>query len=385
MKAKGNHIITSAIEHHAVLECCHFLEEQGIKVSYLPVDSYSRVSPADVEKAITPQTILITIMLANNEVGTIEPIAEIARIARSRGVYCHTDAVQAVGNIPVDVNKLGVDLLSMSAHKLYGPKGIGALYVRQGTKLISFLHGGGQEKGRRASTENVAGIAGFGKAAELAQRRMDVEVKRVAGLRDWLFEGIKQRLTGIQLNGDPVCRLPGNLNFSVEGASGEAMLLKLDVAGICVSTGSACNSENPDPSHVLRAMGLSVAQAESSLRLTLGERTTQAEIDFAISEVARVAAELRAEPPLPPEAAPTTKPGRFKGDAIVIFPDVAESIKGANTLKAAGIENKLVAPPPQMRMGCDLALEIYLSRQAEVEKLFAKKNVEHSHILPLRS
>jgi cysteine desulfurase len=383
---KGNHIITSAIEHHAVLECCRFLESQGFKVTYLPVDKNGRVSPLDVEKAIEPGTALISIMLANNEVGTIEPLEEIACVAKKHGIYCHTDAVQAAGNIPVDVNALGVDLLSMSAHKLYGPKGVGALYIRQGTKLLPFLHGGGQEKGRRASTENVAGIAGFGKAAELAQARMMDEVKRVSVLRDHLFEGIKTQIPGVQLNGDPANRLPGNLNISVEGAPGEAMLLKMDVAGVCVSTGSACNSENPDPSHVLRAMGLTTPQAQNSLRLTLGKPTTQQEIDTVIKTLVKAVAELRAQPPVFP--APKTvsqgKSVRFKGDAIVIFPDVAASIKGANILKASGIENKLVAPPPQMRMGCDLGLEIYVTDQPKIEKLFVEKAVPTLYFLPLK-
>jgi cysteine desulfurase len=386
LKTRGNHIITSSIEHHAVLECCHFLESQGFKVTYLPVGRNGRVNPDDFEKAIQPGTILISIMLANNEVGTIEPLEEIVSVAKKHGIYCHTDAVQAAGNIPVDVNALGVDLLSMSAHKLYGPKGVGALYIRQGTKLVPFLHGGGQERGRRASTENLSGIAGFGKAAELAQARMADEVKRVTALRDRLYEGIINQITGIQLNGDPVNRLPGNLNVSVGGAAGEAMLLKLDVAGICVSTGSACNSENPDPSHVLRALGLTIPQADNSLRLTLGKPTTRQEVDTAVKTLADVVAELRAEPPVFP--APKTvsqgKSVRFKGDAIVIFPDVAASIKGANILKASGIENKLVAPPPQMRMGCDLGLEIYVTDQPKIEKLFVEKAVPTLYFLPLK-
>jgi cysteine desulfurase len=378
----GNHIITSVIEHHAVLECCRFLEERGFKVTYLPVDSSGMVDPAAVEKAITGQTILISIMLANNEVGTIEPIREIAKIARKHGIYMHTDAVQAAGHIPVDVDELGVDMLAMSAHKLHGPKGVGALYLRKGTKIAPFLHGGGQEKGRRASTENVAGIAGFGKAAELAMAELEAEKTRLTGLRERLLNGIKEKISGVTLNGDPVKRLPNNVNVSVEGASGEAMLLKLDVAGICTSTGSACNSENPDPSHVLRALGLSVPQAENSLRMTMGKWTTEEEIDRVIQTLTRVVAELRAEPPAPPR--PQEKTGKFKGDGIIIFPDVSTSIKGAGALKAVGIENKLVAPPPQMRMGCDLALEIYLSRKPEIEKIFAERGVKHTDILPLK-
>ena len=384
--SSGNHIITSAIEHHAVLECCHFLESQGFKVTYLPVDRNGSINPGDVEKAITPETILISIMLANNEVGTIEPIAEIASIAKKHGILFHTDAVQAMGNIPLDVNTLGVDLLAMSAHKLYGPKGVGALYIHQGTKLVPFLHGGSQEKGRRASTENVASIVGFGKAAELAQERMAGEVKRVAALRDRLFESIKAQINGVRLNGDPLKRLPGNLNISVEGAAGEAMLLKLDVAGVCVSTGSACNSESQDPSHVLRALGLSNQEAQNSLRLTLGKPTTLEEIDATTGILVKVIGELRAEPLNISKTQGTTQAGavKFKGDIIVIFPDVASSIKGANTLKTAGIENKLVAPPPQMRMGCDLGLEIYSADQPRVEKIFSEKSVPVLYFLPIK-
>jgi cysteine desulfurase len=385
-RSRGNHIITSSIEHHAVLECCHFLESQGFKVTYLPVDRNGRVDPASVESAILSETILISVMLANNEVGTIEPVQEIARIAKKHGIYCHTDAVQAVGNYPVDVNVLGVDLLSMSAHKLYGPKGVGALFIRQGVKLVSFMHGGSQEKGRRASTENLTSIVGFGKAAELAQQGLAGEMSRVSALRDRLFEGIKSNITGIQLNGDPVNRLLGNLNISVDGTSGEAMLLKLDLSGVCVSTGSACNSESQDPSHVLRAMGLSITQAESSLRMTIGKPTNMAEIETAVSTLSRVVAELRAEPPVFPRSAAALagKPAKFIGDAIIVFPDVAASIKGANALKTAGIENKLVAPPPQMRMGCDLGLEIYLADQPAVEKIFGEKNVPLLHIMLLK-
>ena len=381
-RARGNHIITSVIEHHAVLEYCRFLETQGFTVTYLPVDRYGLVDPTEVEKAIRQETILISVMLANNEVGTIQPIAEIASIAKRRGVYCHTDAVQAAGHIPVDVNALGIDFLSASAHKLGGPKGIGALFVRQGVTLTPFLHGGSQEKGRRASTENVPGIVGFGLAAEIANNEIQTEMARLSALRDLLISSLQQRVAGVELNGAPMQRLPGNANVSIAKVSGEALLLKLDLAGICASTGSACNSESIDPSHVLRAMGVSVEQAQSSLRLTLGRWTTKEDIEAAVGTIAEVVSALRAEPPAPPHPV-ADKTRKFKGDAIVIFPDVSASIKGAGTLKSAGIENKLVAPPPKLHMGCDLALEIYLSQRSEIEQIFSQKNVNYSNIFPL--
>ncbi|MCL2150353.1 MAG: cysteine desulfurase NifS [Dehalococcoidia bacterium] len=381
-RARGNHLITSTIEHHAVLECCRFLESQGFVVTYLPVDRNGLVDPAEVEKAIRPETILVSVMLANNEVGTIQPVSVIADVAKRHGIYCHTDAVQAVGHIPVDVSALGVDLLSISAHKLCGPKGVGALFVRHGTRLTPFLHGGSQERGRRASTENVPGIAGFGQAAELAQVELPTEMVRLTSLRDRMLSGLQQKITDMEYNGDPVRRLPGNVNISLTGVSGEAMLLKLDLAGICASTGSACNSESIDPSHVLRAMGISAEQAQSSLRLTLGKWTTEEEVDRTVAAVAGAVSTLRAAPPAPPSLA-SVRPGRFNGDAVVLFPDAATSIKGAGVLKEAGIENKLVAPPPALRMGCDLALEIYLSRRSEVEQVFNEKGVNYSRIVSL--
>lgn len=383
LRARGNHLITSAVEHHAVLECCRFLESQGFKITYLPVDRYGLVDPKEMERAIGPETILISVMLANNEVGTIQPIKEMAAIAKNRGIYFHTDAVQAAGHLPVDVDALGVDLLSISAHKLFGPKGVGALFIRRGVSLTPFLHGGSQESGRRASTENVPGIVGFGRAAEMAMAEMGAEAIRLTALRDRTIADLKQKIAGLELNGDPVRRLPSNINLSITGVSGEAMLLKLDLAGICASTGSACNSESIDPSHVLRAMGISDEQAQSSLRLTLGKWTTDSDMETLVATLTGAVSALRAEPPAPPHPAVSAPPGRFKGDAIVIFPDVSASIKGAGVLKEANIENKLVAPPPQMRMGCDLALEIYLARRPEVEKLFGEKKVSYSEIMPL--
>ena len=297
-KNKGNHIITTAIEHHAVLESCKFLEKMGFKITYLPVDKYGLVDPDNVKKAITGKTILISVMHANNEVGTIQPIVEISKIAGEAGVYLHTDAVQSAGHIPTDVNQLGVDLLSMSAHKLYGPKGVGALYIRKETKLVSFMHGGGQENGRRAGTENVSGIVGFGKAAELAGQEIKEEEARLTALRDKLSAGILKQIDHTHLNGHPVKRLPNNVNTSVEFVEGESMCLNLDMAGICASTGSACSSESLEPSHVLLAMGVEPVKAHGSLRFTLGKWTTEEEIDRVLEVLPRIVSKLRKISPL---------------------------------------------------------------------------------------
>jgi len=296
-ESRGNHIITSSIEHHAVIESCKFLEKRGFKVTYLPEDEHGLVDPEDVRKAITGKTILISVMHANNEVGTIEPIAEISKIAKEAGIYLHTDAVQTVGHIPVDVNELGVDLLAMSAHKLYGPKGTGALYIRKGTKLVSFMHGGEQERRRRASTENVPGIVGFGRAAELAQQEIGGEVERLTYLRDKLITGLLEQIDHTRLNGHPIKRLPNNVNISVDFVEGESMLLNLDLEGICASTGSACSSQSLEPSHVLLAMGLSHEQAHGSLRFSLGKWTTEEEINRVLEVLPQVVAKLRAMSP----------------------------------------------------------------------------------------
>jgi len=296
--SKGDHIITSSIEHHAVLETCKFLERRGFNVTYLPVDEYGLVDPDDVRRAITDRTILISVMHANNEVGTIEPIAEIGKLAREAGVYFHTDAVQTVGHIPVDVNALGVDLLSISAHKLYGPKGVGALYIRKGTKLLPFMHGGEQEGGRRASTENVPGIVGFGKAVEIALREMSGEAGRLTCLRDRLTNGLLDRIDHSRLNGHPVTRLPNNVNISIDFIEGESMLLNLDLEGICASTGSACGSGSLEASHVLLAIGLPHELAHGSLRFSLGKWTTGQELERVFDVLPRIVAKLRAMSPL---------------------------------------------------------------------------------------
>jgi cysteine desulfurase len=298
LHSKGNHIITSSIEHHAVLEICKFLQKQGFSVTYLPVDSYGMVDPDDVKKAITKKTILISIMHANNECGTIEPIAEIGAIAQEAEVYFHSDSVQTVGRIPINLNKLKVDLISMSAHKLYGPKGVGALYVRKGTRISPFMHGGSQERGRRASTENVPGIVGFGKAAEIAEQEMIEEAGTLTSLRERLINGILTRIEYTQLNGHPVKRLPNNVNVSINYVEGESVLLNLDLEGICASTGSACTSEDLEPSHVLVAMGLPHLQAHSSLRFSLGKWTTEDEINKVLDVLPGIVAKLRAMSPL---------------------------------------------------------------------------------------
>ena len=293
----GNHIITTAIEHHAVLEACKFLEGRGFIITYLPVDEYGLVDPQDVKKAITDKTILISVMHASNEVGTIEPISEIGKIAKEAEVYFHTDAVQTVGHIPLNVDDLSVDLLSISGHKFYGPKGIGALYVRKGVKLASLMHGGGQERRRRAGTENVPGIVGLGRAAEIASHEMSKEAERLACLRDKLIKGLEEKIDNIRLNGHPRKRLPNNVDISVDFIEGEAMLLNLDLEGICASTGSACSSASLEPSHVLLALGVPPEQAHGSLRFTLGRENTEEDVERVLEALPRIVAKLRAMSP----------------------------------------------------------------------------------------
>jgi cysteine desulfurase len=295
---KGNHIITTTVEHHAILETCEFLKKSGVETTVVPVDDFGLVSPDDIKKAITPKTVLISVMHANNEVGSIQPIEEIGRIAKAAGVYFHTDAVQTVGHIPVNVDDLGVDLLSLSAHKLYGPKGVGLLYVRRGTRLEPFIHGGAQEKGRRAGTENVAGIVGLAKAVELAMPELESERERITGLRDKLIKGLSDKIELVQLNGHSVKRLPNNVNVSVEYVEGESMLLNLDLEDICVSTGSACSSTSAEPSHVLRALRIDPAKAHCSLRFTLGKWTTEAEVERVLTVMPEIVTRLRAMSPL---------------------------------------------------------------------------------------
>ncbi len=297
-KHKGNHIITSSIEHHAVIKSCEFLEKMGFEVTYLPVSKDGLVDPEDVKKAITDKTILISIMHASNEIGTIQPIKEIGKIAREKKIYFHSDAVQTFGHIHINVDELNVDLLSVSAHKLCGPKGIGILYVRKGTKIVSFIHGGGQERKRRASTENVPAIVGFGKAVEIAKKTMDEEVKKLVILRDKLIKGILEKIDNVYLNGHPERRLPNNVNVSVESIEGESMLLSLDMEGIAASTGSACTSASLEASHVLLALGLSHELAHGSLRFTLGRYTEKEDINKVLEILPKIVKKLRSISPL---------------------------------------------------------------------------------------
>lgn len=298
LEKKGNHIITSAIEHHAISEPAKFLEKKGFKITYLDVDQDGLVSGDDLKKAITDKTILVSIMHANNEIGTIQPIAQLAQITKEKGIYFHTDAVQTFGHIPVNVNELNVDLLSLSAHKFYGPKGVGALYIRKGTRLETFMRGGDQERGRRASTHNVAGIAGCARAIQLCQEKMVEEIKFQSRLRDKLIKEIPLRIPEVRLNGHATQRLPNNVNFSIKYIEGESMLLSLDLLGIAVSTGSACTSSSLEPSHVLLAIGLDHATAHGSLRITLGRFTKESDINFLLEKLPAVVEKLRAMSPL---------------------------------------------------------------------------------------
>ena len=287
-----NHIITSAIEHHAVLHTCEFLEKQGFKVTYLPVDRYGLVNPADVEKAITSKTALVSIMHANNEIGTIEPITEIGKICKRHKVYFHTDAVQTFGKVPINVKKMCIDLLSASSHKLYGPKGVGFLYIKKGTKISPLIHGGGHEQGMRSGTENVAGIVGFAKAVQIAIKNMRKEIKEETRLRDKLISGVL-KIPNTRLNGHPTKRLAGNANFSFNGIEGESLVMHLDMKGIAASTGSACSTHSLKPSHVLTAIGLTPMQAHGSLRLTLGRENSEEDINYILRILPDIVKNLR--------------------------------------------------------------------------------------------
>ena len=298
-KGRGNHIITSKIEHHAILNTCKFLEKNGFEVTYLDVDEYGFVNPDSVESAITENTILISIMTANNEIGTIQPIKEIGKVAKKHKVIFHTDAVQAIGHMKIDVKDLGVDMLSMSAHKFHGPKGVGALYIRNGVKIDNLIHGGGQERGKRAATENLAGIAGLTKALEIATENLDKNVAYMKEKRDKLIEGIKERIPYIKLNGpEDERRLCNNVNFSFKYVEGESILMMLDMYGIAASTGSACASGSLDPSHVLLAIGLPHAIAHGSLRLSLSEDSTDEEIKYIFKVLPKIIQRLRDMSPL---------------------------------------------------------------------------------------
>lgn len=298
LAGKGSHIITSSIEHHAVSEPCNYLEKKGFKVTYLKVDKDGLVSPDDVRKEITDKTILISVMHANNEIGTIQPIKDIGKAAKEKGIYFHTDAVQTVGHIPVNVDDLNVDFLSLSAHKFYGPKGVGALYIRKGSRIDRLFHGGDQEKNRRPSTYNTPGIVGLGKAIELCRKNINYEIKAQTSLRDKIIKEIPELIPEVRLNGHRASRLPNNVNFSIKYIEGESILLSLDMLGIAVSTGSACTSSSLEPSHVLLAIGLDHATAHGSLRITMGRWTTEGDVSYFLEHLPKVVERLRSMSPL---------------------------------------------------------------------------------------
>jgi len=297
-KKKGNHIITSKIEHHGILHTCEYLEKRGFEVTYLDVDEYGMIDLEDLKASIKDTTILISIMFVNNEIGTMQPVKEIGAIAREKGVYFHTDGVQALGNVAIDVDDLNIDLMSVSSHKIYGPKGIGALYIRKGVRITNYVHGGAQERKRRAGTENVPGIVGFAKAATIAHENLDNHVDKLIKLRMKLIKGIEENIPYIKLNGHPEKRHPGNVNFCFEYIEGESLLLSLDMVGIAGSSGSACTSGSLDPSHVLMSIGLTHEIAHGSLRLSIGDFTTEDDIDYTIENLAQIVDRLRQMSPL---------------------------------------------------------------------------------------
>ncbi len=292
-KAKGKHIITTKVEHHAVLHTCEFLEKHGYEITYLDIDSNGFVRPEDLEKAIREDTILVSVMLVNNEIGTIQPVKELVKVAKAHGVLFHTDAVQALGNCPIDVKDLGVDMLSASAHKIYGPKGVGALYIKKGLNIGSSQHGGAQENKKRAGTENTPGIVGFGKAAEIAKKNLKEHIERTTKLRNYLIDRVLTEIEDTFLNGDREKRHPGNANLTFEYIEGEAMLLMLDMQGVSVSTGSACSSASLTPSHVLSALGIPVEKIHGTLRMTVGDFTTKEDIDYTVDILKTVVKRLR--------------------------------------------------------------------------------------------
>lgn len=294
-KKKGNHIITTKIEHHAILHSCQFLEKHGFDVTYLDVDENGLVDPEDLKAAITDQTIMVSIMMVNNEVGTVEPIKELVRVTKEKNkdIIFHTDAVQGLGNVPIDVKDLGVDLMSMSAHKIYGPKGTGALFIKKGVRLSNYIHGGAQENKHRAGTENLAGIVGFGKAAQLAQENFDEHVKHCSSLRDYFVQQVLERIPDTQVNGTMERRHPGNANITFKFIEGESILLLLDSKGVYVSTGSACSSASLTPSHVLTALGVPVEMIHGTVRFSIGDFTTKEDLDYVLDELTKIVARLR--------------------------------------------------------------------------------------------
>lgn len=298
LKEKGNHIITTQIEHHAMLHSCAFLEKQGYEITYLGIDKDGRISLEELENAITDKTILISVMMVNNEIGTVQPIKEIGKIAKAHKVIFHTDAVQALGNVPIDVKDMGIDLMSMSSHKIYGPKGEGALYMRKGLRISNFIHGGAQENNKRAGTENLTGIVGFGKAAELAKANFENHVKHCSELRNYLVERVLSEIPDTQLNGTMDGRHPGNANITFKFIEGESILLLLNQFGISVSTGSACSSTSLEPSHVLVALGVPVEMIHGTVRFTVGDFTTKEDIDYVVDKLKLIVEKLRALSPI---------------------------------------------------------------------------------------
>lgn len=298
LKEKGNHIITTQIEHHAMLHSCAFLEKQGYEITYLGIDKDGRISLEELENAITDKTILISVMMVNNEIGTVQPIKEIGKIAKAHKVIFHTDAVQALGNVPIDVKDMGIDLMSMSSHKIYGPKGEGALYMRKGLRISNFIHGGAQENNKRAGTENLTGIVGFGKAAELAKANFENHVKHCSELRNYLVERVLSEIPDTQLNGTMDGRHPGNANITFKFIEGESILLLLNQFGISVSTGSACSSTSLEPSHVLMALGIPVEMIHGTVRFTVGDFTTKEDIDYVVDNLKLIVEKLRALSPI---------------------------------------------------------------------------------------
>jgi len=296
LRSRGNHVITTRIEHDAVLRPCRQLETEGFRVTYLPVSGDGSIDLDDLARALAPDTVLVSIMLANNEIGTIQPITEIGQLVRGRGILLHTDAIQGAGTLPLDVQRLGVDLLSLSAHKIYGPKGVGALYVRRGTPLLPLIHGGGQERDRRSGTENVPGMVGMAVALALAAQERGAEVERLTLLRDRLIDGVLEAVPGAHLTGHRTRRLPGHASFFLDGSTGESALVNLDVAGVSCSSGSACQAGSTDPSHVLTALGLSPQQAKNGLRMTLGRENTEDEVEYVLSILPRMVRDLQAIP-----------------------------------------------------------------------------------------
>ena len=298
LKDKGNHIITTKIEHHAILHSCEFLEKHGYEVTYLGIDKNGRISLAELENAITDKTILISVMMVNNEIGTVQPIKEIGKIAKAHKIIFHTDAVQALGNVPIDVKDMGIDLMSMSSHKIYGPKGEGALFMRKGLRISNYIHGGAQENSKRAGTENLTGIVGFGKAAELARVNFDKHVQHCSELRNYLVDRILKEIPDTQLNGTMEGRHPGNANITFKFIEGESILLLLNQFGISVSTGSACSSKSLEPSHVLVALGVPVEMIHGTVRFTVGDFTTKEDIDYVIEKLKIIVEKLRALSPI---------------------------------------------------------------------------------------